>query len=169
MTFWRIIGYSAVILGAFVIFTSETVQDLFAYVVPVRYVAEFAAGMLYTSLITTPLSLALLAALSESSNIYIIALVGGAGAVFGDFILLNFFSSAGKHIHIRKCITCKPWIPTWAVRFVGVACLILPLPDELAMAFLGIRKIRVSTFIMLVYPAKTLGILLAALGMGYLL
>ncbi|MDP3402797.1 MAG: hypothetical protein Q8S35_02475, partial [bacterium] len=115
MTFWRIIGYSAVILGAFVIFTSETVQDLFAYVVPVRYVAEFAAGMLYTSLITTPLSLALLAALSESSNIYIIALVGGAGAVFGDFIRFNFFSSAGIHIHLRNCITCMPWIPSWAV------------------------------------------------------
>ena len=165
----RILGYVITFTAAFLILDSAVAQDLLSRIVPITFVAEFVAGMFYTSLITTPISIALLTTLSTTSNIYFVALIGGVGAVVGDFLILNVFSKIGSTITIRNR---KPRfhtkIPKSLLRTLGVLCLILPVPDEVAMALLGISRISTRMFILVVYPAKALGIFMVTLGVSSL-
>lgn len=165
----RILAYTATIAVAIFILDSEIVQSLILRLTPIKYVAEFVAGMFYTSLITTPISIAMLASIAETSNIYFIAAVGGLGAVCGDFLLMNVFSKLSREIKIKKKPKIIKKIPAYFLRVIGIFCLILPVPDEVAMALLGISKIQIKTFILIVYPAKAMGILLVTLGASNLL
>lgn len=165
MNIWvKILSYAVAIGIAIYIIDSEIVQSLITRITPVKYVAEFVAGMLYTSLLTIPISVAMLASIAETSNIYFIALLGGIGAMCGDYILMNFFSTVSHKIHLTGKFKNLEKIPKSLLRVLGILCLMVPVPDEAAMTLLGINKMRVKTFVLIVYPAKAFGIFMVTLG-----
>lgn len=157
--------YGVVIVFALWLLDTEIIKDLVIKITPLKYVAEFVAGALYTTVLTVPLSIALLASLSEVSNIYLIVAIGSIGAVFGDFLLMNIVTRIRRTILIRK--EKRPRhahkIPKPFLIIAGIACLALPVPDEVAMTLLGISEIRTKTFIFVVYPAKAIGIFFVTL------
>ncbi len=164
LKFYRdIVIFAAAIAVAVVITRSEGFRSLLLQLTPLSVVAELIAGGLYTSFLTVPISFSLLSVIAEHSNIYYIAAVGGVGATIGDYIIMRLIIHARQNMPISqpaKYSRVGKSMPIQiALTIVGLLCLATPVPDEIAMGILGITKIRLSAFIMLVYPAKSLGIL----------
>jgi hypothetical protein len=131
-------------------------------------VASFVAGLFFTSFFTTPPAIAVLGALGSEGNLAAVALVGGLGAVVGDYILFTF---------VRDRVAADAAVllegPRWrraghilrrrymrrVLPVIGALIIASPLPDELGLALLGISKIKTRNFLILSYIMNTLGIL----------
>jgi uncharacterized membrane protein YdjX (TVP38/TMEM64 family) len=148
---------------AFIIATSETFQAFVLQLVPVFIIAELIAGGLYTSFLTVPISISLFSVMAQESSIWLIVFIGAIGATIGDFIIMNVFHKTSQRVqiksqkwkHLHKNRTAKA-----AMTALGLLCLAAPVPDEVAMSILGITRISIKNFILLVYPAKAFGIFL---------
>ncbi|MDP2925068.1 MAG: hypothetical protein Q8N99_01725 [Nanoarchaeota archaeon] len=109
---------------------------------------------------------ALLIHFSLFYNPFIIAFLGAFGKMFGDLVIFNYFkknlpdeieeviekSSKLKIFHKKNL----HWI---APAFAGLV-LLSPLPDEIAVSFLGIIKFKTKTFLILSFILNFIGILL---------
>ena len=157
----------AVAAGIFIA-TSDTVHNLLLQLLPVTFLAELIAGALYTSILVVPLSMSLLSILAGESNIFLIAAIGGIGATLGDYFIMRVLHHSTQNISVRR--------PEWsqklprmfkkiALRITGVLLLILPTPDEAAMGVLGISRVNLKIFILLVYPAKAFALFLIILSL----
>lgn len=160
-----IVVFLAALAAAFIIATSEAFRVHVLQLVPVFIIAELIAGGLYTSLLTVPISLSLISVLVEERNLWLIVFVGAIGATVVDYVIMNVFHKASRKIEaksskwerLRKNRTAGV-----ALRVLGLLCLATPVPDEVAMSILGITRISLKNFILLVYPAKAFGIFLVA-------
>lgn len=148
------------------------VDALLSYMGEGVLAASFVAGMFFTSVMTTAPAIAVLGVLSLHGNPLLVALVGGAGAVCGDYLIFAFVrdrlgddfayvlrregSPRFFKIFHRKSFR-------WVLPFVGGLIIASPLPDELGLALLGIAKMRTSRFLILSYAFNTAGILLIGL------
>jgi hypothetical protein len=128
---------------------------------PIAFLSELIAGALYTSVITIPISLSMMSVLVEDANIFLVAAIGGVGAVVADSIILEVVRQAESAANLKPRFVKfrRRKIGRWLVVILGALALASPVPDEIAMGILGITKLSWRTFIFIVYPIKTLGIL----------
>lgn len=142
-------------------------------VLPVRYLAEFISGVLFTSALSTPFSLAMFYVLSDSVPPLQVALIGGLGAALGDMIIVKIFrdsffddvETARKTLKIKRPsrILHNPFFRFFA-PILGVIIIASPFPDELGLMLLGASKLKTSQLLILTYFMNAAGIYLLSLG-----
>lgn len=137
----------------------------------VKLAAAFMAGIFYTSFLTAPLSLIILIALGINTNVYLVTVVSGMGAVVGDLIIVRFFRVIFGGItkitprgFITKIkLTLKYYhldILAWIIGSIIVAS---PFPDELGLILLGASKLSYFKLAILTFILNSLGILIILL------
>jgi hypothetical protein len=163
---------AASIALAWAIIHYEWVQALLAVVGGGTLVASFVAGMFFTSVTTTAPAIAVLGELALQEHPLFVALVGGAGAVVGDYIIFAFVrdrvsddiayllkrTGTPRVFKIFRRRTFRRLLP-----FLGGLIIASPLPDELGLTLLGLAHMRTSRFILLSYAFNTVGIFLIGL------
>jgi len=136
---------------------------------PVRFLAEFVAGLFYTSFITSPIAVAMLIVLATDSNPITLALLAGAGSVAGDLIIIKIFrkelskdinlATHQLHIDIVNKILRKLKLD-FITPLLGAIIVASPLPDELGLMMLGASKLSYKQIALISYVLNTAGILL---------
>src|SRR3989344_4159265 len=118
-------------------------------ILPLRFIAEFLAGMFYTSFLTSPISMAMIVVLAENNNPIILALLAGMGAVVGDLVIIKFFkeklskdvSLITRELQLKKI---NNFLIKWKLEFItpliGAIIIASPLPDELGLMMLGEKQ-----------------------------
>ena len=127
------------------------------------------AGLLFTSLFTTPFAIAMFAALAPEMNIAIMALLGATGSVLGDLVLFalirHTFRDDLEHLlslrKFRRMVAVfHRRVFRWILPFVGALIIASPLPDELGIGLMGVSRMKISTLVTISYVMNSIGILL---------
>ncbi len=131
--------------------------------------AAFISGLFFTSVFTTAPAVAVFSVLVHGGgNLFLISVIGAAGAVLGDLLLFMFvrdrISDDINHMLKRRTVGRLHALlrrPTfkWLTAFVGGLLIAWPLPtDELGMALLGMAKLKTRAFIVLAFCFNAAGI-----------
>lgn len=130
---------------------------------------SFVAGLFFTSLFTTAPAIVVLGELALEGNLLLVAVVGGLGAVVGDYLLYAFVRdriSADASFLLRGPRFKRFWHIINRSHFrrvmpiVGALIIASPFPDELGLALLGVSSISTRSFFILSFSMNALGILL---------
>ncbi len=133
-----------------------------------QILAIFVAGMFFTSVFTTAPSIAVLSVLAQNNNIFLVAFVGGLGAMIGDYLIFKFvkdrvsedfkyvfgFSKRKRIPHIFRTKLFH-----WFAPFFGALIIASPFPDEIGIAILGLSHTNNKVFLTISYIFNSLGIL----------
>lgn len=163
---------AASIALAFAIVYAGAVQALLSFFGDGVYLVSLIAGMFFTSLITTAPAVAVLGELALQGNPVAVAVLGGVGAVLGDYIIFAFIrdrvsedvayllkhTGTPRFFKLFHLKTFRRLLP-----FIGGLIIASPLPDELGLALMGMSKMKTSRFILISFSFNTLGILLIGL------
>lgn len=136
-----------------------------------EYIGALFAGMLFVSSFTAAISIAVIAIMTENINPVALGLIGGVGAVTGDYLIfrlvrsniqqeltLLFGKEATSHV---KAVLYSKYI-AWTLPIIGIFIIASPLPDEMGVSLLGISKISEAKFILISYLSNAVGILMVA-------
>lgn len=152
---------------AYLLVQSGTVDSIIAKVLPVRFLAEFTGGLLFTSFLTTPFSFALFYVLSESVHPIQVALVGALGACIGDMLIVSVFRNSffDDFKTLEKTLKLKRAFHFFhhshfnhLAPLLGVLIIASPFPDELGLMMLGASKLKTIQLIILTYTVNAAGI-----------
>ncbi|HVT74979.1 MAG TPA: hypothetical protein VHD69_00990 [Candidatus Paceibacterota bacterium] len=136
------------------------------------YILEtFIAGLFFTSVFTTVPAMVVLGALTTAHSPYLIAVIGGLGAVAGDLVIFGFLK---KHVsddisdiivhsksgHMRHLLKYK--FARWSLVLLGALVIASPFPDELGLTLMGLSKISRPKFALISFVFNALGILAIA-------
>ncbi|MBI4059135.1 hypothetical protein HY404_02760 [Candidatus Microgenomates bacterium] len=136
------------------------------------YVGLFIGGMLFTSMFTAATSILIISTLAENISPLTIGLIGGAGAVIGDLLILNLikdnlaaeiesvYDNLDSKGYFKKLFHSKYF--NWMLPVIGAMIIVSPLPDELGISLIGLSNISKTKFILLSYFLNSLGIFLIA-------
>lgn len=147
---------------------SGHLESITLSILPLRFVAEIVAGILYTSFLTSPISVAMLIVLASENNPVVTAFLAGFGAVLGDLLIVKFFRKEAQDIdfiarqlHFQKInkILHKLHLDFLTPLF-GVIIVASPFPDELGLMMLGASKLKYQEIALLSYILNTAGILI---------
>lgn len=136
------------------------------------YLSIFVAGIFFTSVFTTPFAIVALGELSLHSNLFLFAVVGGLGALSGDYLMFRFFKNRvsedfGYLLSISRVKRLPHLFRTeafkWFAPFLGALIIASPLPDEIGVAILGVSKLDEWAFLPLSFFANSFGILVIGL------
>jgi len=162
-----LVAIAASIAIAVIIVRYELVQAALAAMGDGTLLASFIAGMFFTSVLTTAPAIAVLGELSLQGNFLLVALLGAAGAVVGDYIIFAFvrdrISNDIAHLLKRRTLGRLHAIfrrPTfkWLLPFLGGLIIASPLPDELGLALLGFTRLTTRLFVPLSFAFNAAGI-----------
>lgn len=142
----------------------EFIQSLDGY----KWLGILIAGMFFTSVFTTAPAIALLGEFALSTPAPIVAIIGGAGAVLGDYIIfafvkdriskdMKFLFSFSKHKRFAKIFQTRLF--KFFLPFLGALIIASPFPDEIGITLLGMSKMKDSRFFLISFVMNTLGIL----------
>lgn len=158
---------------AYLLIQNGSLDYFIAKVTPVQYLAEFVGGMLFTSFLTTPFSIALFYVLSQSTNPLQIALIGGFGAAVGDILIVSIFRNSffDDFKTLEKTLKLKRAFHFFhhshfnhLAPLLGVLIIASPFPDELGLMMLGASKLKYIQLLILTYILNTAGIFFVSLG-----
>ncbi|MBU4536477.1 hypothetical protein KJ603_00370 [Patescibacteria group bacterium] len=129
------------------------------------------AGMFFTSIFTTTPAIILLGVFTETTPLYLIAILGGLGAIIGDYIIFYFVrNKVSKDLNqllatapkSRISLIFKKELFKFFLPFLGAIIIASPLPDEVGIMMLGISKISKKNFILLTFVLNSIGIFVVA-------
>jgi hypothetical protein len=161
----------SIIIG-FILLKTGVIKHVLVQSVELEYVGIFFAGILFTSVFTTVPATIVLGEMALTTNIWALALVGGLGALLGDFVLFRFFrdtiaedleslftfQKTKRWKYIFKSHVFKVFL-----SLVGGIIIASPLPDELGLAFMGISKTNNWSFTVISFLCNAVGILVIGL------
>ena len=161
------------LIGVFIILAILTsrlgiIKQLIDYFSNWPILSVFFSGLFFTSAFTTAFAIAFFVELGGSLNIFVTALIGGVGAVVGDFILFYFIKDRFSDDVMSLAGNSKRKIRTlfksklFKIFSPFVAGLIIasPLPDELGISLLGFGKAKTRNFLIFSFLANCIGIFL---------
>lgn len=160
------------LISAWWLIKSGILSGLIETILPLRFVSEILAGVLYTSFLTSPISVAMLIILAQENNPIVTALLAGVGAALADCLIIKFFrgqlysdlNQISKQLGYNKFnIFLQKLRLGFVVPFIGAIIVASPLPDELGLIMLGASKLRYQEIAILTYILNTAGILLIVL------
>lgn len=150
------------------LFTSGILFASITVINNIPLLAEFIAGFLYSSFITSPLAVFMIALLAKSHPPLQIAFIGGVGSMLADLILFKFvrliffgsFSPLTQSRHFNKILARihRNRSFNYIAPFVGVIIIASPLPDEIGVAIFGLTKLPTITVALLTYIFNMMGI-----------
>ena len=137
------------------------------YVLPFGIIGIIVSGLMYTYGFTSAIGAVLFPLFALQFDPYLVAIIGGLGALVGDLTILRFIKgNLHKELHrlgqtkLFGYIKLIPGIThPWVLSIVGVLVLSSPLPDELgALLIAEGNKISERYFSILSFLANTAGI-----------
>lgn len=132
-----------------------------------KLVGAFFAGILFTSLFTTPIAIALFTTLAPSTHIFTMAIVGALGAVLGDlaiFWLVRYtFRQDAEHVmslpkYRRFFAIFRRRMFRWVLPFIGALIIASPFPDEIGIGLMGLSRMRARHLIVISFVMNAIGI-----------
>ncbi len=138
-----------------------------------HWIGVIFAGMFFTSVFTTAPAILVLGELSHTTSLPILVILGGLGAVLGDYVIFRFIKDRVsedfsyifllnkkryKFFAIFKIGLFKYFVP-----FLGALIIASPLPDELGVTMLGLSNLNDKTFFLVSFFSNSFGILIIAL------
>lgn len=153
---------------AITIIKTETLTEILTATQEIKFLGAFIAGIFFTSIFTTAPATVVLAELAQTNSIFLIALIGGLGALLGDLIIFRFVKDhlSGDFAYLIKQSKSKRLahlfrlrLFRWLLAFLGALVIASPLPDELGLMMMGMSKIKTAWFIPLSFVLNSLGIL----------
>lgn len=156
---------------AIILFKNQAFKDWLLHLGSLEYIGALIAGVLFISSFTVAISTVVIGIMAQNTNPLAIGLIGGVGAVIGDYLIFKLVRSHlqeelamlfGKEgTSYIKTILRSKYI-AWTLPIIGVFILASPLPDELGVSLLGISKISEAKFILISYLSNAFGILMIA-------
>lgn len=151
---------------------TDTVRALVAQVGGLGYFGVFMTGMFFVSTFTVAPASVVLVHLAHQFDPLLLALYGGLGAAAGDVILFRFLKD-GVFRELAPLFRAlsnsrffgllrTPYF-AWLAPVMGAAIIASPFPDEVGIGLMGLSRIRLWQFVLLVFVLDTLGILTIAL------
>jgi hypothetical protein len=145
------------------------------------YLGAFISGLLLPFTFAAPLATAGFFYLGALDNFWLVALLGGLGALLSDLLIFSFFQGglfreleAIWHNHGRRLLNKDYFVklfhtkPFYFISLFTAALIILsPFPDELGIAILAYYRVRPARFVPLSFLLNSLGIWLVV-GIGYM-
>jgi len=148
---------------------TDFVTEIIARIGNYGYVSAFFAGAFFVSIFTVAPAAVVLYDLADKLNPLLVAVVAGAGAMVGDYILFNFFrdnvfeelTPLTQKIPWPKIVlkTFKTPYFSWAIPLVGAFVIASPVPDEIGIAMMGLCNIKKWQFLLVTFLLNALGIL----------
>lgn len=169
--FLKILFFATILAISFYLVGTQDVKLISDQTIFIKLAAAFMAGIFYTSFMAAPLAVIILIALGLSTNVFIITVAAGMGAVVGDLIIVKFFrflfggaSQILPRVFFKKVkVVLKKYhldILSWIVGSIIVAS---PFPDELGLILLGASKLSYFKLGILAFILNSLGILIILL------
>lgn len=148
---------------------SEFIQGGLRTIGALGYAGAFIVGIFFTSAFTIAPAGVALYALAETHDPVLIALLAGAGAVLGDYLILRLLKDRvfaelaplAKRYggSFFRAFFRSPYF-SWLIPFIGAFVIASPLPDEIGIALLGLSKIRTWQFLTVAFVLNAIGIFL---------
>lgn len=144
-------------------------QNWVATILPHMFVAEFIAGALYTSFLTSPIAVAMLLVLAKEGNPIIIALLGGMGAVLGDLLIIKVFrdnyksgvDNVSKKLQLQRISAIlRQFHMAFLIPLLGAVIIASPFPDEIGLLMLGVSRLEYKQIAIVSFILNSAGILL---------
>jgi hypothetical protein len=171
---WRFPYLAGVLTGvliAIILAENETFKGWLLHLGSLEYIGALFAGMLFVSSFTVAISMVVIGIMTENIHPMALALIGGVGAVMGDYLVFKFVRShIGEELALLvgkentsyvKTILRSKYI-AWTLPIIGMLIIASPLPDEMGVSLLGLSNMSEGKFILLSYVSNTLGILAIA-------
>lgn len=161
-----IIALSSIVAIIFV--KTGTLRNILDSAQEMKLLGSFISGIFFVSIFTAVPATVIIAELAETNAVFLVALFGGLGALFGDLIIFrfirdslseDFFYLIKKSRSERFFSIFKLRLFRWFVPFIGALVVASPLPDELGLAMMGLSKMKMSIFIPVSFVLNSLGIL----------
>ena len=165
---------TAVLISIFVaifLASSETFKSWLIHLGSLEYIGALIAGSLFVSSFTAAISIVVIAIMTENINPMALALIGGVGAVMGDYLIFKLVRSHlqdelallfGKDGTSYVKHVLKSRYISWTLPIIGAFIIASPLPDELGVSLLGMSKMSEAKFILISYVSNAAGILMVA-------
>ncbi len=155
------------IIFAFYISETGLVDKIMGWFDGLEYLGVFIAGMFFTSAFTTPPAIVILGNFAEKIPVASVAIIGGFGALLGDYIIFKFIKNrvAEDVSFIMSYQKGKRFFSIFKTRlfrhltpFIGAIIIASPFPDEIGIAMLGLSKIKDKSFIIISFIFNIIGI-----------
>lgn len=171
---WRYPYLTSIIISvlmAIIIAQNQAFKNWLLQLGSFEYFGALFAGMLFVSSFTVAISVVIFGIMAQNIHPTALGLIGGVGAVIGDYIIFKFVRSHiqdelaalfGKEnsSYVRHILRSK--YVAWTLPVIGAFIIASPLPDELGVSLLGISKMSEGKFILISYIFNALGILMIA-------
>ncbi len=162
-----IIGFSIVV--AILLIKSNAIITLINSTKEYAILASFISGIFYTSIFTVAPASAAIVEIVQKTDPFLIAFVGGFGALLGDYIIFKYIrdnisgyiAAIAKKIRRESILESKLF--SWSFSLIGAFIVASPLPDEIGLAMMGITKMKTAYFAPISYILNFIGILVLAL------
>jgi len=152
---------------AFFISISGVVHEFVLTFGGLHWLGIVISGMFFTSIFTAVPAIILLGQFAQTTPILILALLGGLGAVIGDYILFrlmkdriredfDYILSFRKENRFTKIFDTRLF--RFFVPFLGAAIIASPLPDEIGIAMLGLANMNSRVFLFISFVLNVAGI-----------
>ncbi|MFH1744879.1 MAG: hypothetical protein ABH881_01775 [bacterium] len=161
-----IIVFSIII--AVIFLKTGVFEEVLSQATGLKFVGSFVAGSFFVSIFTAvPATVALLE-ISQHNSILLVSLLGGLGAMTGDFIIFKFTKDylsedvmylAEESKHKKVILFFQSGIFRRLAPFVGALFVASPLPDEIGLMLMGMSRIKMRIFLPLSFSLNFLGIL----------
>ncbi len=164
-------------LGWFLV-KSDYLHNLISTVLPYKFLAQFIAGMLYTSFLTSPVSVAMFLVIAGEGNPVTIVLLGGIGAAFGDLLIIRLFrdnyknevNGVSRQLQFQRIDNfLKKYHLEYLIPLLGAIIIASPFPDEIGLLMLGISKLEYRQIALVSFILNSAGILLIVAPINLLL
>lgn len=164
--FLKFAVFMTVLILSFYVISSYDPKALAGQSLGMKLLLALLSGIFYTSFLTAPLSVILFVILAATTNIYLITLFGGLGAVIGDFVIVKFFRSIFSAFsflrHVNSFIRVKKILKSFHLDIIGLVVGIIlvasPFPDELGLILLGASSLSYFKLTILSFILNSLGI-----------
>jgi len=160
------------LLGFIVFFDTALAAALFDFVERLNYGGALIAGVLSVSFFTAVPAFVLLIDLAQHLPAVPLALVGGFGAMIGDWLLLQFFDDRVAYelrplfkklkldVLLRKL---EHRYTSWILLLGSIVVISTPLPDEIGITMMGISHFKRVALLAICFVLNTLGLLVLIL------
>jgi hypothetical protein len=164
----RDLGIVAVsIAAALALIYTEALENVLRAAEGLGLLGSFIVGIFYTHLFTSVPAAVILGTIAQTNSILLTALLGGAGALLGDFIIFKFVRDSispllAAHSMRLANLSAHPLF-RWTLILLGALIVASPLPDEPGLVLLGLSQTKTVWFAPLSFLANAVGILVIGL------